>query len=86
MDYHAVVERDKPEGGILPFLDQCFHYLEEKALTTTGLFRVSAPKPQLDALREKIDKGTRFWHVFFRKEDSFKMFTKIGFYSLLIRN
>ena len=58
MPYQQVIERDKPEGDILPFLDQCFKYLEEKGLTTTGLFRVSPPKPDLDALREKIDKGS----------------------------
>jgi len=42
---------------MIPFLDNCFTYLEQRGLTTTGLFRVSPPKPSLDTIREKIDKG-----------------------------
>eukprot|EP01128_Nolandella_sp_AFSM9_P006755 TRINITY_DN3548_c0_g1_i1.p1 TRINITY_DN3548_c0_g1~~TRINITY_DN3548_c0_g1_i1.p1 ORF type:complete len:1028 (-),score=223.74 TRINITY_DN3548_c0_g1_i1:97-3084(-) len=52
-----VHERDKPPGDILPFLHQCFVYIQEKGLKVTGIFRVSPPKPALDAIRAKIDRG-----------------------------
>eukprot|EP01125_Pyxidicula_operculata_P018736 TRINITY_DN6689_c0_g1_i1.p1 TRINITY_DN6689_c0_g1~~TRINITY_DN6689_c0_g1_i1.p1 ORF type:complete len:928 (-),score=271.17 TRINITY_DN6689_c0_g1_i1:247-2694(-) len=51
------IERDHPPEDIIPFLDQSFKYLEEQGLQTTGLFRISPPKPALDALKDKIDKG-----------------------------
>eukprot|EP01125_Pyxidicula_operculata_P006594 TRINITY_DN2275_c0_g1_i3.p1 TRINITY_DN2275_c0_g1~~TRINITY_DN2275_c0_g1_i3.p1 ORF type:complete len:934 (-),score=292.68 TRINITY_DN2275_c0_g1_i3:894-3695(-) len=57
MNYQEVIDRVNPPDRILPFLAQSIKYLEEKALTTTGLFRVSPPKPALDAIRQKIDKG-----------------------------
>eukprot|EP01127_Copromyxa_protea_P015900 TRINITY_DN4643_c1_g1_i3.p1 TRINITY_DN4643_c1_g1~~TRINITY_DN4643_c1_g1_i3.p1 ORF type:complete len:1190 (+),score=253.10 TRINITY_DN4643_c1_g1_i3:3-3572(+) len=52
-----IVQARNPDGGILPFLDECLTCLEEKWLDTQGLFRISANKPKLDVIREKIDKG-----------------------------
>lgn len=64
--------RENPEGQILPFLDYALSYLEQDSiLETQGLFRLSANKPQLDALRVKIDKGRIFSSensVFYEKE------------------
>lgn len=57
--YEELIEREQPEGMIVPFLDTCFKYLEENEdiLRTQGLFRLSANKQQLDELRERLDKG-----------------------------
>jgi len=57
MNLQTVCDRDQCPNNMIPFLDNCFTYLEQRGLTTTGLFRVSPPKPSLDTIREKIDKG-----------------------------
>lgn len=57
MSLEEVVRARNPDGGILPFLDDCIACLEQKWLETQGLFRISANKPKLDVIRATIDKG-----------------------------
>lgn len=56
--YEELIEREQPEGMVLPFMKTCFEYLETpEVLQTTGLFRLSANKTALEALRNDIDQG-----------------------------
>jgi len=57
MDYQALIERDNPPGDIVPFIHEALVDIEQRGLDVQGVFRVSPPKPQLDAVRAKIDQG-----------------------------
>eukprot|EP01122_Echinamoeba_exundans_P007434 TRINITY_DN2299_c0_g2_i1.p1 TRINITY_DN2299_c0_g2~~TRINITY_DN2299_c0_g2_i1.p1 ORF type:complete len:1223 (-),score=342.55 TRINITY_DN2299_c0_g2_i1:17-3685(-) len=57
VSYADIISRDNPPGGVPVFLAHAIAELEKRALDVQGIFRLSPPKPALDALKKQLDAG-----------------------------
>lgn len=57
VSYADIIARDNPPGGVPVFLTNAIAELEKRGLDVQGIFRLSPPKPALDALKKQLDAG-----------------------------